>query len=156
MPDKRSQLSKADRKRLAEYAENRIDELWDDYVSRKGCGIWVRHEDAPSVDTETLLDSGLIEKEERIAALEMGGNPTAAEVKAYQEWWSESQLEGEGDADKIPGYALAAVNDGDGHEGIALLLRTGYSFSRITTWLEGIFESNEEAIAWMRKGGWCS
>ena len=119
-------------------------------------GIWVKESDLPTVDSQNLLESGLIEDEQRIKILEEDGAPTAEEIMLYQDWWLKLQLEGECDYDQITSYVLAPIDDHDGHQGIALLFRNGYSFSEIITSLEDVFASNDEAIAWMKANGWCS
>lgn len=138
---------------LTAVANENLDKLWDEFFT---CGTWVQHDDLPEVDPTELVESGLIEDEERCEALAEGAEPTEQEIKLFHDNWLESALEGEGDADFIPAYAMSIVVDGKGREGVALLLRTGYSFSGITTWLEGVFDSSEEATAHMEKGGWCS
>jgi len=138
---------------LTSMAKTNLDELFDEFYA---CGTWVRKDDLPEVDPAELAVSGLIEDEERCDALAEGAKPTEQEIKLFHDHWLESALEGEGDADFIPAYALSIVKDAQGNEGVALMLRTGYSFSGITTWLEGIFDSSEDATAHMEKEGWCS
>jgi len=138
---------------LSSVAKDNLDELWDEFFE---CGTWVQHDDLPEVDPAELAESGLIDDQERCNALSEGAEPTTQEIKLFHDNWLESALEGEGDADFIPAYAMSIVTDNKGHEGVALLLRTGYSFSGVTTWLEGIFESSEDATAHMEKGGWIS
>ncbi|MBK7706481.1 MAG: hypothetical protein IPJ30_12055 [Acidobacteria bacterium] len=55
----------------------------------------------------------------------------------------------------FPIYLLAEVGDGDGNKGVALILRTGYAFTEIETWLEGVFATREEAMDWMLSQGRC-
>jgi len=140
-------------KSLTAFAQNHLEELWDDFDK---CGTWVRHSDLPEIDAWELAQSGLIENERRRKALEDGAEPFKKEIKLYRDWWLESALEGDGDADCIPAYGLSIVRDDRGNEGIALILRTGYSFSVLNTLLEGVFNSEKEALKHMRKGGWCS
>ena len=138
---------------LTAVAKENLDKLWDEFFA---CGTWVQHDDLPEVDPAELAESSVIEDQDRRDALAEGAEPTEKEIKLFHDNWLESALEGEGDADFIPAYAMSTVADAKGNEGIALLLRTGYSFSGITTWLEGIFDSSEGATAHMEKGGWCS
>ena len=138
---------------LTSVAKKNLDELFDEFFA---CGTWVQQDDLPEVDPAELAVSGLIEDEERCDALAEGAKPTEQEIKIFHDYWLESALEGEGDADFIPAYAMSTVTDAKGNEGVALLLRTGYSFSGINTILEGIFDSSEDATAHMEKGGWCS
>lgn len=149
----RKKLSANDRAPLAAITADQLDDLWEDALDY---GIWVRTVDLPYVDPSKLADSELIEDETRCDELRNGGEPTEAEQELFHEWWVESQLDGDEDADDIPGYALATVKDHNGNEGVALILRTGYSFSGINTWLEGFFGSREEAIQHMKNDGWCS
>jgi len=150
MPDKLSPEAIAS---LTAAATENLDELFDEFHD---CGTWVRKDDFPEVDPAELAESGLIEDQERCDALAEGAEPTEQEIKLFHDNWLETALEGEGDADFIPAYALSTVVDAQGNEGVALMLRTGYSFSGITTWVEGIFDSSEDATAHMKKGGWCS
>ena len=152
MPEPKTKLSNVVRQALRELAEEQMDELWED---AEVFGTWVRKGDVPEVTSEVLLDSGLIEDDQRINTLEKGGGPTAEEIREFQEWWAESNLE-DGDADFIPGYALSTILDKQGHKGVALLLRTGYSFSGVDTELEGIFATKADAIEHMKSDGWCS
>jgi len=138
---------------LRAYAKANLDDLFDEFIE---FGTWVRKDDLPEVDPAELAESGLIEDEDRCEALADGAVPTEKEIKLFHDNWLESALHGEGDADFIPAYAISIVNDGKGNEGVALLLRTGYSFSGITTRLEGIFSTPAEAIAHMEEDGWCS
>jgi hypothetical protein len=138
---------------LTAVAKKHIDALWDEFVE---CGTWVTKEDLPEVDPVELAESGLIEDEGRCEALTNGAKPTKQEIKLFHDNWLESVLNGEGDADEIPAYALSIVKDAQGNEGVVLLLRTGYSFSEINTWAEGIYTTTEEAISHMEKEGWCS
>jgi hypothetical protein len=138
---------------LTAVAKENLDELFEEFYE---CGTWVRKDDLPEIDPAELAESGLIDDEERCEALSEGAEPTEQEIKLYHDNWLESALEGQGDADFIPAYALSIVKDPQGNEGVALMLRTGYSFTGITTWLEGIFDSSEDASAHMGKDGWCS
>ena len=138
---------------LTAVAKENLDELFEGFYE---CGTWVRKDDLPEIDPAELAESGLIEDENRCEALTNGAKPTKQEIKIFHDNWLESALEGEGDADEIPAYALSIVKDAQGNEGVALLLRTGYSFSDINTWLEGIYTTTEEAINHMEKEGWCS
>lgn len=151
--DRERALQAEIREALGKIAKSQLDKLWE-----KNCGgLWLRRGAEPSPDSQDLLDSGLIDDEERIEELENGDEPAGEEVEKYQERWVESQLSGDAeDADAVPGYALALVIDGAWHEGVALIFRTGNSFSGISTWLEGIFASKKEAIAWMEERGWRS
>ena len=138
---------------LTSVANGQLDALWEEFFE---CGTWVHRDDLPDVDPYELAESGLIENKKRCEALGNGAKPTKKEIKIYHDWWLESALEGDCDADDIPAYAISIVEDPKGNKGVALLLRTGYSFSGVTTSLEGIFDSSEDATSHMRNGGWCS
>ena len=144
-------LSKKGREKLTEAAKDRLDKLW---ASSDQQGPWVRHEDLPDVDADTLYESGLIEDDRRDAELRNGSAPTADEIKKYLECWLESYFEDPCDVD-IPTYALAHLKDEEGNQGVALILRTGFSFHGVDEWLEGVFSSERSAIRWMKKGGYC-
>ena len=157
MNKKPNSLAPAIRQILFDIAEARVEELWDEYNCIAGhSGIWVQEADLPTVDSQNLLESGLIKGERRIKALEKDGSPNADEIMLYQDWWLKNQLKGECDYDTIASYVLAPINDGDGHHGVGLILSKGYSFSEINRSLADVFASNDEAIAWMKEEGWCT
>ena len=157
MSEKLNSLSPIVRAILTKIVSGRVEGLWEEYSCHAHHGgIWVREDDLPEVDAQNLLESGLITDEQRIAALEGDGNPSVDEILLYQKWWIDLQLSRECDHDRIMSYVLAPVDDKDGHNGVALILRRGYSFSEIQTRLEDVFASNEEAINWMKEGGWCA
>jgi hypothetical protein len=140
---------------LRQIADERSAALWEEYSCVRA-GIWVRRADLPLVESSDVLDLGVVNDKERISALENGDWPTQEEIKLYHDWWVKNQLEGENDADAVPAYALAPIDDEDGHSGVALVLCKGYSFSGIDIWLEDIFESEGAAMNYMHQRGWCA
>lgn len=154
MPTEQSSLSKSDQEWLSDLVMRDLDGYWE---RANDFGIWLREEDLPTLDDYDRSQArewfGNIASESRLKELRRGAEPTSAEVAAYQKEWMEQQLDTGGDADDIPGYALSMVKDGP-LTGTALILRRGYSFSEVTTWLEGVFASDQEALDYMREGGW--
>jgi hypothetical protein len=153
MKDPNPKLTPEAIKSLRAFAKDNLDDLFDEFIE---CGTWVSKDDLPEVDPAELAESGLIEDEDRCEALSEGAEPTKEEIKLFHDNWLETALNGEADADDIPAYAISVVKDETGNEGVALILRTGYSFSEINTWLEGIYSTTGEAIAHMEEDGWCS
>ncbi len=69
----------------------------------------------------------------------------------YQEYWREGLSDMDYDMDTIPTCGIAPVTAPDGRKLFALVCRTGYSFSEIETWLEGVFTSEAEAVAYIEE-----
>jgi hypothetical protein len=86
---------------------------------------------------------------ERYAELEGGVDPTPEELAIYQTHWREGLSGTEYDMDTIPTCGIAPFTTPDGRRNFALVCRTGYSFSEIETWLEGVFPSEAEAVAYI-------
>jgi hypothetical protein len=70
-----------------DFTESELDELWSE---ANEFGTWVRKTDYPDVTSDELLETGLIEDENRIKQLEDGAKPSRTEVQEYLEWWLES------------------------------------------------------------------
>lgn len=135
-------------------ANEHLDTLWENADDH---GLWIRKEDLPTIAEYKRSRArewfdGFV-SEARLKQLQKGAQPTTAEIAAFQQRWVDRQFETDGDADFIPGYAIVKIQSGM-LAGTALILRTGYSFSRVRTWLEGLFSSQEEAEDYMRRGGW--
>jgi hypothetical protein len=86
---------------------------------------------------------------ERYTELEAGADPTPEELVFYQKCWQEGLSDMTYDMDVIPTCGIAPFIAPDGRRQFALVCRTGYSFSRIETWLEGVFASEAEAAAYI-------
>ncbi len=157
MKKRSTKLSAEIESRLRELAEQQLDELWD---ASGDMGIWVQETDLPTIEDVNASNASNwftdVVSPERLRELEGGSTPTSDEMGRLRESKREFYLSGDGDADSIPGYALAEVEDDMGNRGIALILRTGYSFSELHTWLEGVFPSRQLAFRYMKDGGWIS
>ena len=86
---------------------------------------------------------------ERYAELKSGADPTHEELALYRKYWQEGLSDMTYDMDVIPTCGIAPFIAPDGRNQFALVCRTGYSFSCIETWLEGVFVSEEEATAYI-------
>ena len=86
---------------------------------------------------------------ERYAELESGADPTPEELALYRKYWQEGLSDMTYDMDVIPTCGIAPFIAPNGRNQFALVCRTGYSFSCIETWLEGVFASEEEATAYI-------
>lgn len=86
---------------------------------------------------------------ERYTELEAGAAPTPEELAFYQKCWQEGLSDMTYDMDVIPTCGIAPFIAPDGRRQFALVCRTGYSFSRIETWLEGVFASEAGATAYI-------
>jgi hypothetical protein len=124
-----------------------IDELFDgadDY------GTYITEDDLPTLETyREFGDSSQFEdlvSAERLKELEAGKDPTPEEMQLLREDARGKIEEGDCDADFIPAYAITAFTSPKGHTLYAVTMRKGYSFSQITSWLHGVFESEDEAL----------
>jgi hypothetical protein len=88
---------------------------------------------------------------QRHAELQEGADPTPKEIAMYQEYWREGLSDMDYDMDTIPTCGIASFTAPDGRKLFALVCRTGYSFSDIDTWLEGVFTSEAEAVAYIEE-----
>jgi hypothetical protein len=88
---------------------------------------------------------------ERRAELESGADPTPEELALYRKYWQEGLSDMTYDMDVIPTCGIAPFIGPDGRKLFALVCRTGYSFSRIETWLEGVFSSEADAQAYIEE-----
>jgi hypothetical protein len=132
-------------------SEDELDEL---YENTTGEGF-------PLISASDLPDSNaFLEDEgysaiqdklspERYAELEAGADPTPEELAFYQKYWQEGLSDMTYDMDLIPTCGIAPFIAPDGRRQFALVCRTGYSFSHIETWLEGVFASEAEATAYI-------
>ena len=130
-------------------SEEDLDELYESATNE--AFPLVSKADLPDID-EFRDNSGHLEIEdkltaERYAELEGGADPTPEELAAYQAHWREGLSDMDYDMDKIPTCGIAPFTAADGSKLFALVCRTGYSFSPIETWLEGVFPSEAEAVA---------
>lgn len=131
-------------------SEEDLDELYESNTDE--AFPLVRKADLPDID-EFRDNSGYLEIEdkltaERYAELEGGADPTPEELATYQAHWREGLRDMDYDMDKIPTCGIAPFTAQDGRKLFALVCRTGSSFSEIETWLEGVFPSEAEAVAY--------
>jgi hypothetical protein len=87
----------------------------------------------------------------RYAELQEGADPTPKEIAMYQEYWREGLSDMDYDMDTIPTCGIAPLTAPDGRKLFALVCRTGYSFSEIETWLEGVFTSEAKTVAYIEE-----
>jgi hypothetical protein len=132
-------------------SEDELDEL---YEKTTGEGF-------PLISPSDLPDSNAFREDEgysaiqdklspeRYAELEAGADPTPEELAFYQKYWQEKLSDMTYDMDVIPTCGIAPFIAPDGRRQFALVCRTGYSFSHIETWLEGVFASEAEATAYI-------
>jgi hypothetical protein len=131
--------------------EDEVDELYENTTG----------EAFPLISASDLPDSNTFREDEgysaiqdklspeRYAELESGADPTSEELALYQKCWQEGLSNMTYDMDVIPTCGIAPFIGPDGRKQYALVCRTGYSFSRIETWLEGVFASEAEAATYI-------
>lgn len=139
---------------LYEIASENVEELYEQIGAE---GLWVTKDKLPSDEGEFLQEEYKHAlSPERKAAFDQGDALTESELEKLRERRLGALLEGDFDADDIPGYCLAEVTDEDKNTGIALILCKGYSFSGLNVWVQDIFETREAAKAYMQTDGWVS
>jgi hypothetical protein len=130
--------------------ENLTDEDIDDlFDGADDYGTYITEDNLPTLKTyHEFGDSSQFEdlvSAERLMELETGNDPTPEEMQLLREDVRGKIEEGDCDADFIPAYAITAFTSLKGQALYAVTMRKGYSFSEITCWLHGVFESEEEA-----------
>jgi hypothetical protein len=130
------------------------DEL-QELISESGIasGIWIKDEDEPEVTNELMIESGLIEDEERLSQLKKGSKLTEKETISYLEWWRESVFDGNGDSDFISSYSIVELAENPSEKYYALVTGRGYSFTEITNEFIDVFDSIDEAKSYMKSDG---
>jgi hypothetical protein len=138
------------RNRLLEIATEEADNLFEGSE-----GLWV-HKDALPTDP-----SDLSEKEyetfftpERLEELNSGQQVTEDEFLALREARLERLLDSCTDADNTTGYSFVEVVDDEGHAGIAIFLCSGYSYSGLEISVLDVFDTREDALAYLNENGW--
>lgn len=131
--------------------EEQLDDLYENTTGE--AFPLVMESDLPDID-DFRDNCGYLEIEEKISAeryaqLESGADPTAEELALYQNQWREGLSDMDYDMDTIPTCGIAPFTAPYGQKRFALVCRKGYSFSEIETWLEGVFLSESEAIAYV-------
>jgi hypothetical protein len=134
-------------------SEEDLDELYDNTTGE--AFPLISNSDLPDKD-DFRENEGWNAIEEKISAeryteLQGGADPSHGELAQYQEYWREGLSDMDYDMDTIPTCGIAPFTAPDGHKLFALVCRTGYSFSEIDTWLEGVFTSEAEAVAYIEE-----
>jgi len=134
-------------------SEEDLDELYEN-ITREAFPL-VSKSDLPDEDDFRKNEAwDAIEDKisaKRYAELQGGADPTPQELAMYQEYWREGLSDMDYDMDVIPTCSMAPFIAPDGRKLFALVCRTGYSFSDIDTWLEEVFTSEAEAIAYVEE-----
>lgn len=139
---------------LYEIAGESVEELYEQYGAE---GLWVTEDKLPSDEGEFLEEEyKQVLSAERKAAFDKGHSLTRSELEKLRECRLDAMLQGDFDADEIPGYCLAEITDEHKNTAIALILCKGYSFSGLNVWVQDIFETREAAKAYMEQDGWVS
>ena len=136
---------------LKKMDEDELQEL----ISESGIasGIWIKEGDEPEVTNELMIESGLIEDEQRLSQLKKGSALTEKETTSYLDWWREGVFEGNGDSDFIKSYSIVELAKNPSEKYYALVTGRGYSFTEITNEFVEIFDSIDETKSYMRSDG---
>lgn len=128
--------------------ESAFDGAWD------GCGTVVPENVIPSYDPRYahFLEGHVTQS--RVAELENGAIPSADEARQFREIWLDVMcLDGEADADVIPGYIWHIVEHSDGRTCVAAILAMGYSFTGVEYEWFGHFRNTDDLHAALRRVG---
>ena len=125
-----------------------FDGDWD------GGGVVVPEDLIPALDSDYAYFLRQNLPESRLTMLEEGEAPTDEEVKLFREVWLDAMLlEGEADADYIPGYIWHVLRHTDGRTCIAAILAKGYSFSGVEYKWFGFFMQVDDVYRALRSLG---
>jgi hypothetical protein len=150
------------RERLLEIAQENVEELFEECGGSEG--LWVAEGRLPSEPSE--FDEEEYEalfSPARIEEIKSGHQPTEAELLALRKARLEKLLDPGADPDLTPGYSLVEVVDHeeDGDEelavintGIAVILCTGSSFFGLELDVLNVFDTKEDALAYLNNNGW--
>ena len=134
-----------------------LAEIWD--LSGGGSGYFVPKDIVP--DLEQYLAEGNpycwfegLVSEDRLKELEAGKRPKRPEIRAYQKSWIEKALRGNNDADLVPTYQTVEIKGRKGRKKVAIIMCSGYSFSGVSFWVEGLFSSYERADNYLTRKGY--
>jgi hypothetical protein len=128
-----------------------------DYHYEGAEGLWARKDQIPSDPSEfSEAEYEKLLSPERLEEINDGQKITEAELVLLQKTRLEKLLDDCGDADVTTGYSLVEIVDGDGNTGIAVYLCTGYSFSGLNIWVLDVFDTREDALAYLNENGWTS
>ncbi len=133
------------REHVRSLAEGDLDQLWekaDDF------GDWIPEDDVP--DT---YECALLYSEEHELDPDKIDEIPEEKLEEFRQEWLDARLYGNGDADEVAGFAIAEVKDEGGAKGVAVIMRKGYSFSVLRTWLHAVYISEEAARADLEASG---
>ena len=91
---------------------------------------------------------------ERLAEIDAGQQITEDEFLALREARLQRLLDSSTDADVTTGYSFVEVVDDEGTVGIAVFLCSGYSFSGLDISVLNVFDTREDALAYVNENGW--
>ena len=156
-----SDVSPSLREQISSLSEGDLDALWENALSFRDC---VSEDDDADDDADDDDQGQRLRHLAWMYAKKHGRAPDTAEVERIrQEWITSKKVDkilseafgsgGDVDADSVPTCAFSEVEGEGGEKGVAVVMRLGYSFSEITTWLHGVYSSTDAALADLRKSG---
>jgi len=129
-----------------------LDELFD---GADDWGFYVTKSDLPTLESyKKDGDPAWFEElvsEARLVELENGAEPTATEITELRKYVREGMELGEWDTEVIPAYGVTPFMTPSNEKLYAVTMRKGYSFSGLTTWLHGIYQSQGAAVEDLEK-----
>jgi hypothetical protein len=140
------------RERLLEIANDEAENLFEGSE-----GLWVSKHELPESPSDLSQDEyERFFTSERLEEINAGQQITEDEFRALREARLERLPDPSTDADTTTGYSLVEVVDDEDNAGIAIFLCRGYSFSGLDISVVDIFETKEDALAYLNANGWTS
>jgi hypothetical protein len=156
------------RERLFEIAQENVEDLFEECGGSEG--LWVAQGSLPSDPSEfdeKEYEALFIFSPASIEEIKSGHQPTEAELLALRNARLQKLLDPCADPDLTPGYSLVEVEVVDHEEdddeelavintGIAVILCTGSSFFGLELEVLDVFDTKEDALAYLNANGWTS
>jgi hypothetical protein len=140
------------RERLLEIANEEAENLFEGSE-----GLWVSKDELPESPSDLSQDEyERFFTPERLEKINAGQEITEDEFLALRKARLERLLDPETDADVTTGYSFVEVADDEGNAGIAVYLCSGYSFSGLDVSVLDVFDTREDALAYLNENGWTS
>jgi hypothetical protein len=118
-------------------------------------GLWVSKKALPEDPSDLSEDEyERFFTPQRLEEINAGQQITEDEFLALRQARLERLLNPDTDADVTTGYSFVEVVDDEGNAGIAVFLCSGYSFSDLKISVLDVFDTREDALAYLNENRW--
>ena len=149
-PSQKLNMTDETRERLLEIATEEADNLFEGAE-----GLWVSKGELPESPSDLSEDEyERFFTPERLEEIDAGQQITEDEFLALREARLQRLLDSSTDADVTTGYSFVEVVDDEDNVGIAVFLCSGYSFSGLDISVLDVFDTREDALAYLNENGW--